>query len=187
MSIEGIYIDDSGNPGAKSPSTFLTDSRKSWAAIIIPNKISEELEKIMSIFLTGIKQDYGLDELHFTDIYSNRGVWKKESAEKTMEIFDLMTIIVSKFEIPICPHAGGIGLSEYVQHLAIIDYVCISANLSGRVLEYIENLHEYFKYPCAIKDGAYVLPKSHGYSATMKKSAIDNFNYPNGSFWINKT
>jgi len=96
-------------------------------------------------------------------------------------------LLAAKFNIPICPHAGGVGLCEYVQHLAIIDYVCISANLNGRVLEYIEHLHEHFKYPCAIKDGAYVLPKSHGYSATIKKSAIDNFNYPNGSFWINNT
>ena len=96
-------------------------------------------------------------------------------------------LLAAKFEIPICPHAGGVGLCEYVQHLAIIDFVCISAELNGRVLEYIEHLNEYFKYPCAIKDGAYVLPKSHGYSATIKKEAIETYKYPNGSFWIQST
>ena len=96
-------------------------------------------------------------------------------------------LLAAKFEIPICPHAGGVGLCEYVQHLAIIDFVCISAELNGRVLEYIEHLNEYFKYPCVIKDGAYVLPKSHGYSATIKKEAIETYKYPNGSFWIQST
>jgi len=93
-------------------------------------------------------------------------------------------LLAAKFGVPICPHAGGVALCEYVQHLAIIDFVCISANLEGRVVEYIDHLHEYFKYPCAIKDGAYVLPNSHGYSATIKKEAIEIYKYPNGSFWI---
>ena len=96
-------------------------------------------------------------------------------------------LLAAKFEVPICPHAGGVALCEYVQHLAIIDYVCISANLNGRVIEYIEHLHEYFMYPCEIKDAAYVLPYSYGYSGTMKKNAIETFNYPNGTYWSKST
>ena len=90
MGIEGVYIDDSGNPGADSPSVFLPESRKSWAAIIIPSSISDELKTGMSIFLRGVKEDFNADELHFTDIYSGRGVWKNVSVKKRIEIFDLI-------------------------------------------------------------------------------------------------
>jgi hypothetical protein len=101
MSISGIYIDDSGNPGAEAPSIFLPESRKSWAAVIIPESIANDIEQAMSIFLGGIMQDYGLSELHFTDIYSGRGIWKKVSVAERMKIFDLMTMLVAKFNLPV--------------------------------------------------------------------------------------
>jgi L-fuconate dehydratase len=93
-------------------------------------------------------------------------------------------LLAENFNKAICPHAGGVGLCEYVQHLAIIDYVCVSADLKGRVLEYIDHLHENFLFPCKINHGAYVIPRNYGYSATIKKEAIDSYKYPNGSFWI---
>lgn len=101
MTISGIYIDDSGNPGSNAPSAFLPESRKSWASVIIPEEKAGDIEKAMKIFLGGIKQEYGLNELHFTDIYSGRGIWKKVSVEKRKEIFDLMTMIVSGYNLPI--------------------------------------------------------------------------------------
>lgn len=101
MSISGIYIDDSGNPGADSPSVFLPESRKSWAAVVIPESIANDIEQAMSIFLGGIMQDYELSELHFTDIYSGRGIWKKVPVAERIQIFDLMTMLVSKFNLPV--------------------------------------------------------------------------------------
>jgi len=93
-------------------------------------------------------------------------------------------LLAKKYNKPICPHAGGVGLCEYVQNLAIIDFVYISADLDGRVLEYIDHLHEHFIYPSKIKNGAYIIPTANGYSATIKKEAIEIYKYPNGSFWI---
>ncbi len=92
-------------------------------------------------------------------------------------------LLACKFNIPICPHAGGVGLCEFVQHLSIIDYVCISANLNNRVLEHIDHLHEHFKYPSIVKNGSYMVPSNYGYSATMKNSSIKKFEYPNGEYW----
>jgi L-fuconate dehydratase len=93
-------------------------------------------------------------------------------------------LLAEKFKKPICPHAGGVGLCEYVQHLAIIDYVCVSGNLEGRVLEYISHLHNNFLYPSQIKNGAYMLPEHEGYSATVKRTSIKTFQFPNGEYWI---
>lgn len=96
-------------------------------------------------------------------------------------------LLAAKYNKPICPHAGGVGLSEYVQHLGIIDYVCISASLNGRVIEYIDNLHDEFLYPCTIENGSYKVPTNHGYSGTLKNESIDNYKYPNGAYWENQS
>ena len=101
MSISGIYIDDSGNPGAKAPSVFLPESRKSWAAVIIPESVANDIKTGMSIFLGGVTKEFGAPELHFTDIYSGRGVWKNVSVAKRIEIFDLMSMLIAKFNLPI--------------------------------------------------------------------------------------
>ena len=92
-------------------------------------------------------------------------------------------LLAEKFKIPICPHAGGVGLCEFVQHLSIIDFVCISGNLDGRVIEYIDHLHDHFLYPSKVENGSYMLPSDFGYSATIKKKAIENFEHPNGQYW----
>lgn len=101
MSISGIYIDDSGNPGAKSPSVFLPESRKSWAAVIIPESNANYIETAMSIFIGGVKTEFGASELHFTDIYSGRGVWKNVSVPKRIEIFDTMSMLINGYNLPI--------------------------------------------------------------------------------------
>jgi L-fuconate dehydratase len=68
----------------------------------------------------------------------------------------------------VCPHAGGVGLCEYVQHLAIIDYLCISGTTAGRVAEYVDHLHEHFVDPCIVRGAAYIPPERPGYSIEMK-------------------
>ncbi|MEP7080330.1 MAG: L-fuconate dehydratase [Ginsengibacter sp.] len=95
------------------------------------------------------------------------------------EILSIM-LMAAKFNIPVCPHAGGVGLCEYVQHLSMIDYICISGNLENRMIEYVDHLHEHFIDPVIIKDGNYMPPLAPGYSITMKNSSIETFTFPEG-------
>ncbi|MFX0200788.1 MAG: DUF3800 domain-containing protein [Candidatus Hodarchaeota archaeon] len=97
----GIYIDDAGTPGAVSPSAFLHTDRKSWAAVIVPEKAAPELATGLEIFLKGIRIDYAAAELHFTDIYGGRGTFKDVPIEKRYELIDLMAGIFEKFQLPI--------------------------------------------------------------------------------------
>ena len=71
-------------------------------------------------------------------------------------------LMAKKFDIPVCPHAGGVGLCELVQHLSIFDYVAVSGSLENRVTEYVDHLHEHFVDPCVVVDGHYVLPERAG-------------------------
>ena len=92
-------------------------------------------------------------------------------------------LLAKKFEVPVCPHAGGVGLCELVQHLSIFDYVAVSGSLEGRVTEYVDHLHEHFVDPCIVDDGAYRVPSAPGYSAEMVAASIDEFRFPDGSYW----
>ena len=77
-------------------------------------------------------------------------------------------LMAAKYGLPVCPHAGGVGLCEYVQHLSMIDYVCVSGTREGRVVEYVDHLHEHFIEPCVIRDAAYMPPVAPGFSIEMK-------------------
>jgi L-fuconate dehydratase len=92
-------------------------------------------------------------------------------------------LMAAKFGIPVCPHAGGVGLCEYVQHLSIFDYICVSASLENRILEYVDHLHEHFLDPVIIKNGHYMPPQEPGYSATMRSDSLDAFEFPSGRMW----
>jgi L-fuconate dehydratase len=92
-------------------------------------------------------------------------------------------LMAAKFGVPVCPHAGGVGLCEYVQHLAAFDYIAISASLDRRVVEFVDHLHEHFIDPVVIDRGRYRLPTSPGYSITMKPESRRAFAYPHGSAW----
>ena len=95
-------------------------------------------------------------------------------------------LLARKFGIPVCPHAGGVGLCEYVQHLAIIDYVCISASLEDRITEYADHLHEHFVDPVNMQNGRYMPPTAPGYSATMQDDSLATYEFPKGSFWADR-
>jgi L-fuconate dehydratase len=95
-------------------------------------------------------------------------------------------LMAAKYKIPVCPHAGGVGLCEYVQHLAMIDYICISASLENRVLEYVDHLHEHFVDPVVIKNGSYMPPAIPGYSITMKPDSLIKYSFPDGEIWKNQ-
>ena len=92
-------------------------------------------------------------------------------------------LMAAKFNIPVCPHAGGVGLCEYVQHLSMIDFIAISGSLDERIIEYVDHLHEHFLEPVIIKNGAYMPPKMPGYSITMKKQSIEDYTFPTGKVW----
>ena len=92
-------------------------------------------------------------------------------------------LLAAKFGIRVCPHAGGVGLCEYVQHLAAFDYLCVSASLEGRVVEWVDHLHEHFVHPAVVADGHYVLPQEPGYSIEMHESTLADYAYPHGRIW----
>jgi L-fuconate dehydratase len=92
-------------------------------------------------------------------------------------------LMAAKFGVPVWPHAGGVGLCEYVQHLAIIDYVCISGSIEDRLTEYADHLHEHFVDPLVTKNGKYMPPKAPGYSITMTPAALAEYEFPSGPAW----
>jgi L-fuconate dehydratase len=92
-------------------------------------------------------------------------------------------LLAAKFGIPVCPHAGGVGLCEYVQHLAIFDYICVGASLEHRVLEYVDHLHEHFVEPVVIRDAHYMPPAAPGYSIMMKPESLARYEFPDGPAW----
>src|SRR6185312_5226466 len=84
-------------------------------------------------------------------------------------------LIAAKLNVPVCPHAGGVGLCEYVQHLSMIDYICFSGTKEGRVIEYVDHLHEHFVHPCEIRNAAYMAPTHPGYSIEMKRESLAQY------------
>src|SRR6185437_5830116 len=92
-------------------------------------------------------------------------------------------LMAAKFGVPVCPHAGGVGLCELVQHMSIVDYVCVSGSLDGRRLEYVDHLHEHFTSPVVVQRARYALPLDPGYSARMHPESIATYRYPDGSYW----
>ena len=92
------------------------------------------------------------------------------------EILAVM-LMAAKYDVPVCPHAGGVGLCEYVQHLSMIDYLCISGSMENRVIEYVDHLHEHFVDPCIIRDAAYMPPQAPGFSITMKPESLDAYRF----------
>jgi L-fuconate dehydratase len=96
-------------------------------------------------------------------------------------------LMAAKFGVPVCPHAGGVGLCEYVQHLSLFDYIAVSASLEDRITEYVDHLHEHFVYPVKIKNGRYMPPLEPGYSIEMKPASLDYYEFPNGEAWKGKS
>jgi L-fuconate dehydratase len=92
-------------------------------------------------------------------------------------------LLAAKFGVPVCPHAGGVGLCEYVQHLALFDYVAVSASLDDRVVEWVDHLHEHFIAPARVVDGRYVAPTAPGYSIEMLPESLDDHEFPAGRVW----
>ncbi|HMO28157.1 L-fuconate dehydratase [Enterovirga sp.] len=86
-------------------------------------------------------------------------------------------LMAAKYGLPVCPHAGGVGLCEYVQHLSMIDFVCVSGTREGRVIEYVDHLHEHFKSPCIVRNAAYMPPGDPGFSIEMKPGSLKDYRF----------
>jgi L-fuconate dehydratase len=89
-------------------------------------------------------------------------------------------LLAAKFGVPVCPHAGGVGLCELVQHLSMIDFIVVSGTWENSIAEFADHLHEHFEDPCIIKNARYVAPTKPGYSSQMKAESRQQFAFPNG-------
>jgi L-fuconate dehydratase len=121
------------------------------------------------------KQLLQADALDFVQIDSCR-------LASVNEIIPVM-LMAAKFGKPVCPHAGGVGLCELVNHLVMIDHIAVSGPVDGRVAEYVDHLHEHFVDPCIVRGGAYTLPTAPGYSAEIKQESLAAWAWPDGSQW----
>jgi L-fuconate dehydratase len=92
-------------------------------------------------------------------------------------------LMAAKFNVAVCPHAGGVGLCEYVQHVSIFDYIAVSGRLEDRMCEYVDHLHEHFVEPCIVRNARYMAPRRAGYSITMKPESLDAYEFPAGRVW----
>jgi L-fuconate dehydratase len=124
------------------------------------------------------------------EMCQNRIMFKQFIAEGAIDVVQIdscrmgglnevlaVLLIAAKYNLPVWPHAGGVGLCEYVQHLSMIDYVAISGTKKGRVIEYVDHLHEHFVDPCNIQDAAYMPPVLPGFSIEMKPESIKQYLY----------
>jgi L-fuconate dehydratase len=130
------------------------------------------------------------------EMVSNRVVWKQLLAARAVSFCQLdfcrmagvnemvaTVLLAARFGVPVCPHAGGVGLCEYVQHASIFDYIAVSGALDGRCIEYVDHLHEHFVDPCVVRGGCYQVPTAAGASITMKRDSLEAYRYPGGSIW----
>lgn len=95
-------------------------------------------------------------------------------------------LMAKKFGKPVCPHAGGVGLCELVNHLVMIDHIAVSGPVEGRVAEFVDHLHEHFVDPCHVSNGAYTLPSRPGYSAEIKAETLAAWAWPDGTEWVKR-
>ncbi|MDB1089805.1 enolase C-terminal domain-like protein [Streptomyces sp. ACA25] len=92
-------------------------------------------------------------------------------------------LLAAEFGIPVCPHAGGVGLCELVQHLAMFDFLAVSGSTDNRVIEYVDHLHEHFIDPVTVRRGHYLPPSAPGFSAALRPETLARYAYPDGTFW----
>ena len=124
------------------------------------------------------------------EMCQNRIMFKQFIAEVAIDVVQIdacrmgglnevlaVLLIAAKYGLPVWPHAGGVGLCEYVQHLSMIDYLCVSGSKDGRVIEYVDHLHEHFLEPCVIRDAAYMPPTAPGFSIEMKQQSIRDYTF----------
>ena len=137
-----------------------------------------------------IRQAIGPVKVATGEMCQNRIMFKQFIAEGAIDIVQIdacrmgglnevlaVLLIAAKYNLPVWPHAGGVGLCEYVQHLSMIDYIAVSGTKEGRVIEYVDHLHEHFVDPCVVEDAAYMPPSRPGFSIEMKPESIAEYTF----------
>ena len=94
-----------------------------------------------------------------------------------------VVLLAAKFGVPVCPHAGGVGLCEYAQHVSMFDYIAVGASLEDRVCEFVDHLHEHFVDPVRVVNGRYLAPTTPGYSIEIRPESLSEFAFPDGPGW----
>ena len=126
----------------------------------------------------------------------NRVMFKQFLASGAMEVCQIdacrvagvnenvaILLLAAKFGVPVCPHAGGVGLCELVQHLAMFDFIAVAGDVDGRIVEMADHLHEHFVNPVVIRDGRYIAPTVPGFGAELHQASIEAHRFPTGSVW----
>jgi L-fuconate dehydratase len=130
--------------------------------------------------------EHGMNRVLFKQLFQAGAIdYCQLDSARLASINEILAVylMAEKFGVPVCPHAGGVGLCELVQHLSIFDYVAVSGTLENRVTEFVDHLHEHFVDPCIVIDGSYVLPSRPGYSAEMFQASVDEYSFPDGAHW----
>jgi L-fuconate dehydratase len=130
--------------------------------------------------------EHGMNRVLFKQMFQAEAIdYCQLDAARLGSVNEILAVylMAKKFGVPVCPHAGGVGLCELVQHLSIFDYVAVSGTLENRVTEFVDHLHEHFVDPCIVEDGAYRLPTSPGYSAEMFAESVADYSFPDGRYW----
>ena len=133
--------------------------------------------------------EHGMNRVLFKQLFQAEAIdYCQLDAARLASVNEILAVyfMAEKFGVPVCPHAGGVGLCELVQHLSIFDFVCVSATLDNRVTEFVDHLHEHFADPCVVENGSYVLPSRPGYSAEMLQESVAEFSFPDGSYWASR-
>ena len=130
--------------------------------------------------------EHGMNRVLFKQMFQAEAIdFCQLDAARLASVNEIIAVylMAKKFGVPVCPHAGGVGLCELVQHLSIFDYVAVSGTLENRVTEFVDHLHEHFVAPCVVEDGAYRLPTESGYSAEMFEGSVADYSFPGGRYW----
>jgi L-fuconate dehydratase len=130
--------------------------------------------------------EHGMNRVLFKQMFQAQAIdFCQLDAARLASVNEIVAVylMAKKFGVPVCPHAGGVGLCELVQHLSVFDYVAVSGTTEHRVTEFVDHLHEHFTDPCIVENGAYRLPTRPGYSAEMYPASVAEYAFPEGSYW----
>lgn len=130
--------------------------------------------------------EHGMNRVLFKQLFQSRAIsFCQIDSCRLGGVNEILAVLLmaAKFGVPVCPHAGGVGLCEYVQHLSIFDYIAVTGSLENRVIEFVDHLHEHFLDPVTMRSGRYLAPTRPGYSIEMKAASLKRFVFPIGAAW----